>query len=194
MKNKKLFLFSLPILLPIVTILVLLWINYFSDTFVHTNEKAISSVFGVLMMILGFYISIVLFIATDDKEKVEFIELLKQIGYVIGLGVVGLLIYWKGLTYLSFGSEIGTLDILDIVYYGNIGLAIIYTIGTIQLFKKFERKYHSTFTKISRVVIALCSIIGLMVFYIKFDVLLLIISLTLFVLSMSIRLFFMEQK
>ena len=76
MKNKKLFLFSLPILLPIVTILVLLWINYFSDTFVHANEKAISSVFGVLMMILGFYISIVLFIATDDKEKVEFIELL----------------------------------------------------------------------------------------------------------------------
>ena len=71
MKNKKLFIFSLPILLPIVTILVLLWINYFSDTFVHANEKAISSVFGVLMMILGFYISIVLFIATDDKEKVE---------------------------------------------------------------------------------------------------------------------------
>ena len=70
--------------------------------------------------------------------EVEFIELLKQIGYVIGLGVIGLLIYWKGLTYLSFGSEIGTLDILDIVYYGNIGLAIIYTIGTIQLFKKFR--------------------------------------------------------
>lgn len=183
MKNKKLFILS-PILLIFLTFLILTWINYFTN-FADTNFSLVNKIMGICLVIVGIYLSVVLFLAIDDEAKNTFKDLIKDIGYVIGFSIAGLLVYGSGIYLIS---DLSHVDLFSILMYANYAFIVLYGLLTLRNFKKSERNNSSTFDKIKGILIILCSLAGIVVFWTKFNPILLIVSATLFAISLIIKL------
>ena len=188
MRNKSRWFIIIPVFVLLFAFLVIMWTNYIDNSIVYIDS--INIILGILLMIIGFYISIISFIAADDSEKNTFGELLKQIGYIIILGVIGLLVYIKGFGFVILNNRISSLELLNVIVYSNYGIAILSIVGIFKLFRKSNRYYISTFSKIMRFVLAISSLYGLYFFVSTYDVIILVISITLTIIYFFVNLSF----
>jgi len=188
MRSKARLFIIIPVFVLLFAFLAIIWINYINNAIIYID--IINVVLGILLMLVGFYISIISFVAADDSEKSTFGELLKQIGYVILLGVVGLLVYSKGFGYVTLNNRLSSMELLDVIFYSNYGIAILSIIGILKLLRKSNRYYISTFSKIMRFVLAICSLYGLYFFVTTYNVIILIISITLTIIYFFVNLTF----
>lgn len=115
---------------------------------------------------------------------------MKQIGYIIILGVIGLLVYIRGFGFVTLNNRISSLELLNVIVYSNYGIAILSIVGIFKLFRKSNRYYISTFSKIMRFVLAISSLYCLYFFVSTYDVIILVISITLTIIYFFVNLSF----
>ena len=84
---------------------------------------------------------------------------MKQIGYIIILGVIGLLVYIRGFGFVTLNNRISSLELLNVIVYSNYGIAI-------------------------------SSLYGLYFFVSTYDVIILVISITLTIIYFFVNLSF----
>ena len=188
MRNKSRWFIIIPVFVLLFAFLVIMWTNYIDNSIVYIDS--INIILGILLMIIGFYISIISFIVADDSEKNTFGELLKQIGYIIILGVIGLLVYIRGFGFVTLNNRISSLELLNVIVYSNYGIAILSIVGIFKLFRKSNRYYISTFSKIMRFILAISSLYCLYFFVSTYDVIILVISITLTIIYFFVNLSF----
>ena len=183
MRNKRTLFFGLPIMVVAIAFIVIMWLEYFMGEAFYENFDVVNTVIGILFAVGGFYVSIVIFLASEDAEKETFWELLKGIGFVIGFGFVGLVLYSKGISYLSGITEASWHSMYDIMVYGTLALAIINVIGIVRLFNSDYRQDVTLKTCIKRILLAVSAVVGLYMYYTQFNQLMILVALSLFVLS-----------